>query len=99
MIDFVSDWVIGSNQEKVRIINIVDEGSRKALWTEAFPNISAQTLIEVLNQERPERSVSILNGLSQSPNSMNRSRIDGMYTIPLDPTVQSGIKPPMNLKS
>ena len=49
-IDFLSDWVVGPNQEKVRIINIVDECSRKALWTEAFSSISAQNLIEVLNK-------------------------------------------------
>ena len=50
-IDFVSDWVVGPNREKVRIINIVDECSRKALWTEAyFSSISAQNLIEVLNK-------------------------------------------------
>lgn len=48
--DFVSDWVVGPGQEKVRIINIMDECSRKALWTEAYSNISAKTLIEVLDQ-------------------------------------------------
>lgn len=48
-IDFVSDWVVGPSQEKVRIINIIDEHSRKALWTEAYSNISAKALIEVLN--------------------------------------------------
>jgi putative transposase len=47
--DFVSDWVVGPGQEKVRIINIMDECSRKALWTEAFSSISAKVLIEVLN--------------------------------------------------
>ncbi len=48
--DFVSDWVVGPGQEKVRIINIMDECSRKALWTEAYPSISAKTLTEVLDQ-------------------------------------------------
>lgn len=48
--DFLSDWVVGPNGQKVRIINILDECSRKALWTEAHANISAKTLIEVLDQ-------------------------------------------------
>jgi putative transposase len=48
--DFVSDWVVGPGQEKVRIINIMDEYSRKALWTEAHSSISAKTLVEVLDK-------------------------------------------------
>lgn len=48
-VDFLSDWVVGPGEESVRIINIMDECSRKALWTEAFSSISAKTLIEVLN--------------------------------------------------
>ena len=48
--DFVSDWVVGPGQERVRIINIMDEYSRKALWTEAYSSISAKTLIEVLDK-------------------------------------------------
>lgn len=48
--DFLSDWVVGPSQEKVRIINIMDECSRKALWTEAYTSISAKTLIEVLEK-------------------------------------------------
>ena len=48
--DFVSDWIVGPTQKQVRIINIMDEGSRRALWTEAYQSISAKTLIEVLNQ-------------------------------------------------
>jgi len=31
--DFVSDWVVGPQKKAVRVINIMDEGSRKALWT------------------------------------------------------------------
>lgn len=46
--DFLSDWVVGPNQEKVRIINIMDEHSRKALWSEAHSSISATVLIEIL---------------------------------------------------
>jgi len=40
--DCVSDWVVASGQEKVRIINVIDEYSRKALWTEACASISAR---------------------------------------------------------
>lgn len=47
--DFLSDWVVGPNQEKVRIINIMDEHSRKALWSEAYSSICAKTLIAVLD--------------------------------------------------
>lgn len=48
--DFLSDWVVGPGQEKVRIINIMDECSRKALWTEAHTSISAKTLVGVLDK-------------------------------------------------
>ena len=48
--DFLSDWVIGPGQEKVRIINIMDECSRKALWTEAHNSICAKKLVEVLEK-------------------------------------------------
>lgn len=48
--DFVSDWTVGITKESVRIINIMDEKSRRALWTEAYRNISAKTLIEVLDK-------------------------------------------------
>ena len=50
VMDFLSDWVVGPGQEKVRIINIMHECSRKALWTEAHSSISAKTLIEVLDK-------------------------------------------------
>ncbi|TAE45369.1 MAG: IS3 family transposase [Bacteroidetes bacterium] len=49
-IDFVSDWVIGPSQIPVRIINIIDECSRKVLWTEAHQSITAQTLIGILDK-------------------------------------------------
>ena len=45
--DFLSDWVVGPGEEKVRIINIMDECSRKALWTEAHSSISANRLDQV----------------------------------------------------
>lgn len=46
--DFVSDWAVGPTRKQVRIINIMYEGSRRALWTEAHQSISAKKLIEVL---------------------------------------------------
>ncbi|GAB4415312.1 MAG: hypothetical protein OHK0039_23830 [Bacteroidia bacterium] len=49
-IDFVSDWIIGPSQVPVRIINIIDECSRKALWTEAHQHITAETLIGILDK-------------------------------------------------
>jgi putative transposase len=49
-VDFLSDWVVGPNQQAVRIINVIDEASRKALWTEAHNSISAKTLCEALDQ-------------------------------------------------
>lgn len=48
--DFLSDWVVGPGQQKVRIVNIMDECSRKALWTEAHTNISAKALTEILDK-------------------------------------------------
>jgi len=48
--DFLSDWTVGMAKEPVRIINIMDEKSRLALWTEAHRSISAKTLIEVLDK-------------------------------------------------
>jgi putative transposase len=48
--DFLSDWVVGPGQQKVRIINIMDECSRKALWTEAHTSICAKTLTGILDK-------------------------------------------------
>lgn len=48
--DFVSDWIVGPTKKAVRIINVMDEGSRRALWTEAHQSISAKKLIEVLDK-------------------------------------------------
>lgn len=56
-VDFVSDWVVGPSQERVRIINIMDEYSRKALWTEAYSSISAKTLVEVLDKVKECRGL------------------------------------------
>lgn len=48
-VDFLSDWVVGPGGEKVRVINIMDEYSRKALWTEAHRSICAKMLTQVLD--------------------------------------------------
>jgi putative transposase len=48
--DFVSDWVVGANKQPVRILNIMDECSRKALWTEAHESISAKKLVSILDK-------------------------------------------------
>lgn len=48
--DFLSEWVIGEKQQSVRVINIVDECSRKDLWIEAAHSINAAKLTEVLDQ-------------------------------------------------
>ena len=48
--DFLSEWVIGEKQQSVRIINVVDECSRKNLWVEAAHSITAVKLIEILDK-------------------------------------------------
>jgi putative transposase len=48
--DFLSEWVIGEKQQSVRIINVVDECSRKDLWVEAAHSINAAKLIETLDR-------------------------------------------------
>lgn len=48
--DFLSDWVVGEERRSVRLINIMDEGSRKALWTEAYETISAKRLVGILKK-------------------------------------------------
>jgi putative transposase len=48
--DFLSDWVVGVEKQSVRLINIIDECSRKALWTEAHRSISAKKLTKILDQ-------------------------------------------------
>ncbi|MEO1714175.1 MAG: IS3 family transposase [Bacteroidota bacterium] len=48
--DFLSDWVVGMEKQAVRIINVIDECSRKALWTEAKTSISAKTLVGILDK-------------------------------------------------
>jgi len=48
--DFVSEWVIGEEQHRVLVINVMDEHSRKALWTEARKNILAKDLTDILDK-------------------------------------------------
>ena len=49
-IDFLSDWVVGVEKKAVRLVNLMDEGSRKALWSEAYHSISAKTLVRIFDQ-------------------------------------------------
>lgn len=53
--DFVSDWVVGPGQQPARVINVMDEGSRRALWTEAHTSISAKKVVAVLDRLVDER--------------------------------------------
>ena len=48
--DFMSEWVIGENQQSIRIINIVDECSRKDLWIEAAHQITSAKLVDTLGK-------------------------------------------------
>lgn len=48
--DFLSEWVIGEKQQSVRIINVVNECSRKDLWVEAAHSITAVKLVEVVDK-------------------------------------------------
>lgn len=48
--DFLSEWVIGPQQQSVRVINVVDERSRKDLWVEAAWSITANKLSDVLDK-------------------------------------------------
>lgn len=48
--DFVSDWVVGPEKQPVRIVNIMDECSRMALWTEAHQSISSKKLTKILDE-------------------------------------------------
>ncbi|MFN8353687.1 MAG: IS3 family transposase [Spirosomataceae bacterium] len=48
--DFLSEWVMGDKQQSVRIINVVDECSRKDLWVEAAASITAPKLVETLDR-------------------------------------------------
>lgn len=49
-VDFLSDWVVGPGKQKVRIVNVMDECSRKALWTDAHDSITSQKLTAILDE-------------------------------------------------
>lgn len=53
--DFLSEWIVGEEQQKVRVINVMDECSRKALWTEARENLPAKDLTDILDQAAAAR--------------------------------------------
>jgi putative transposase len=48
--DFLSEWIIGTPQQSVRVINVVDECSRKNLWVEAAQSINATKLSDILDK-------------------------------------------------
>lgn len=48
--DFLSEWVVGQADQSVRVINIVDECSRRALWTEAHGSITGEVLTDILEK-------------------------------------------------
>ena len=48
--DFLSEWVIGDGEQSVRVINVVDECSRRALWTEAHASITGKKLTDILDK-------------------------------------------------
>ena len=49
-VDFMSDFIVKPNGQSIRIINVIDECSRRALWTTAHISISATVLIKELTQ-------------------------------------------------
>lgn len=48
--DFLSEWIVGEEKQRVRVINVMDEHSRKALWTEARLSIPAHDLTDILSK-------------------------------------------------
>lgn len=56
-LDFVSDMVVdqmgslsgGKASEWIRVINVIDECSRKDLWVEAYKSIKASKVVEILD--------------------------------------------------
>ena len=74
--DFVSDWVVGPQKKPVRIINIMDECSRRALWTEPHESFSAAKLIDILDKVvawRGARSTSVETTVLSSLPKSSRS--------------------------
>jgi putative transposase len=54
--DFLSEWVVGETEQTVRIVNIIDECSRRALWTQAHSSITGRTLTDILDRAIEWRS-------------------------------------------
>lgn len=48
--DFLSEWVIGGTGQSVRVINVIDECSRRALWTESHVSITGKKLTGILDK-------------------------------------------------
>lgn len=52
--DFMSDFIVKyeglQNSKAIRVINIMDEGSRKNLWVEAAKSIKAPALLDILDK-------------------------------------------------
>ena len=95
--DFMSEWVIGEKQQSVRIINVVDECSRKDLWIEAAQSINADKLIEVLNRivemRGLPRYIRCDNGpefISEKLKAWAKDRVEIKFIQPGKPT-QNGI--------
>ena len=70
--DFVSDWLVGPSKQAVRIINIVDEHSRRALWTEAHTSIPATKLTEILDHLVEVRGLPVYLRTDNGPEFISR---------------------------
>lgn len=96
--DFLSDWIVGHKEQKVRIINIMDECSRRALWTEAHYNISAKTLTDILDKVVQWRGKPSYIRCDNGPEFISKklsdwadkNRVDIRFTQPGKPT-QNGL--------
>ena len=101
--DFVSDWIVGPSQKQIRVINIIDEGSRRALWTEAYQSISAKTLIRVLDNVVDYRGKPAYIRCDNGPEFISkrlqawarRHQIELRFIQPGKPT-QNGLKERLN---
>jgi putative transposase len=96
-VDFLSEWVVGENQQSVRVINVIDERSRKDLWVEAAHSINANKLVEVLDRivemRGLPRYIRCDNGpefISQKLKEWAFNKVEIKYIQPGKPT-QNGI--------
>jgi len=48
--DFLSEWVVGEQKQSVRVLNLVDECSRKNLWVQAASSIKGANLTDMLDK-------------------------------------------------